>query len=864
MSNPCLSDSRNEEVEKYVTIHPDLFQRQIELEIDMSNLGMARYQTRTNREVEQERGGETQTGQFLIKKAVHSVSEAIRLFVEEVYSGRPGPKAVAARLIRDMDPDVVAYVALKSILGRLMSKSITNLTGLSMNVAASLENEARFERFAVLNPGLFARLDKDLTNDGANDAHRRKVLIYAMGKYNIPWERWGRNDSVLLGSKMVEIVAHSTGLIEFALNQTGFSGQYKDQHQVFLTEKASDWINSSILRGELLNPYYMPTIIPPKNWTGVVGGGYHSDAVRPVTLVRRARRVHLDMLSSTDLTDVFQGLNAIQQTPWEINRPVLEVMEKLIEAGSGIAGTVPLKDLKLPPKPHDIDTDEEAKQKWKWAARDVHTANYHRRQDRLLQHSLLTLCRRFREEPGIYFPHNLDFRGRAYPVPLVLHPQGSDNVKGLLRFAVGKPLGKDGRFWLAVHGANTFGVDKVSFEERVQWVEENYDRIYRCGQAPLDDLWWTEADSPWCFLAFCFEWTSLHACEAMDWEFVSHLPIAMDGSCNGLQHFSAMLRDSIGGAAVNLIPSEKPQDIYQAVADRVMEKLRLIACTVASNPMAGVTELFEPEEEEGGNKRKGPTEAEMQRWAHSWLAFGMDRKITKRPVMVLPYGGTPRSCLKYVEEAVKEKIAAGKDPNLGDELPRAIAWLSKLVWESIGDVVVAARDAMGWLQKVARLTAKENAPLYWKTPSGFVAYQLYPDLAIRRIKTRINGTIIKLTAYDDTDTVNNAKQSTSVSPNYVHSMDASAMILTAAKLAAKGITNLAMIHDSYGTHACDTTELRNTLREVFVDMYRERPLVSLRDQVAAQCPSVANELPELPPEGDLNLEQIKESRFFFA
>jgi DNA-directed RNA polymerase len=836
-----------------------LLQRQIELEIDMSNLGAARYQARSAKEIEQDRGGETQPGQFLIKKAVGSVSDALQHFIAEVYSGRPGPKAVAAKLVRDMDPDVVAYISLKAILGRLMSKSITNLTGLSMNVANALENEARFERFAVLNPGMFARLDKSLTEDGANEAHRRKVLIYAMGKYNIPWERWGRNDSILLGSKMVELVADSTGLIEFALNQTGFSGQYKDQHQVFLTEKASDWVNSSLLRGELLNPYYMPTIIPPRNWTGIAGGGYHSDAVRPVTLVRRARRVHLDMLSSTDLTKVFLGLNAIQQTPWQINGKVLDVFEALLKAGSTSAGVVPLKDIELPPKPYDIDTNDEAKQKWKWAARDVHTANYHRRQDRLSQHSLLTLCRRFRDEPAIYFPHNLDFRGRAYPVPLVLHPQGSDNVKGLLRFAVGKPLGTDGRFWLAVQGSNTYGVDKVSFEERVQWVEENQHHIWACAQDPIGYQWWTEADSPWCFLAFCFEWQAY--CENPK-TFVSHLPIAMDGSCNGLQHFSAMLRDSVGGAAVNLIPSDKPQDIYQAVADRVMEKLRLITCNDASDVLADVAELFEPEADT--SKKKGPTDAEMRRWAHSWLTFGMDRKITKRPVMVLPYGGTPRSCLKYVEEAVKEKIAAGKEPNLGDELPRAIAWLSKLVWESIGDVVVAARDAMGWLQKVARLTAKANAPLYWETPSGFIAYQLYPELAMRRIKTRINGTIIKLTAYDETEAVNNSKQSTSVSPNYVHSMDASAMILTAARLFERGITSLAMIHDSYGTHACDTTLLRNTLREVFVDMYRNRPLVSLRDQVAAQCPSVADELPELPPEGDLNLEQIKESRFFFA
>lgn len=843
-----------------MTIHTADFQRQVELEIDMSNLGAARFASRMNKEIEQDRGGETKAVTWLIKRDINAVSEALRMFIEEVYSGRPGPKAVAARLVRDMNPDVVAFIAIKSCLGRLMSKTITPLMNLSLHIASALENEARFERFAILNPGMFARLEKNLTEEGATEQHKRKVLIYAMGKYNIPWDRWSRSDCVLLGSKMVELVANASGLIEFSLNQTAFTGQYKDQHQVFLTEKASNWVNNSLLRGELMYPYWMPTIIPPKEWSGLSGGGYHSDAVRPLELVRRARKDHKELLLSGDLTMVYRGLNAIQNTPWQINRPILETMQQLIKAGSELAGMVPLRNIDLPDKPHDIDTNPDALQQWKWDARDAHSANYRRRQDRLIQHGLIQLAERFVDEPAIYFPHNLDFRGRAYPVPLVLNPQGSDNVKGLLRFAEGKPLGDDGERWLAIQGANTFGVDKVSFDERVEWVHDHTSLIVRSALDPLGELWWTEADKPWCFLAFCFEWADMLQCGIDGRQFISHLPIAQDGSCNGLQHFSAMLLDSIGGREVNLVPSDKPQDIYQAVADRVMEKLRLISCM---SETVSFVQGSAPEEEDP-KKKKGPTREELARWAHGWLAFGMDRKVTKRPVMVLPYGGTPRSCLKYVEEAIMEKIKGGKEHNFGDELKRAISWLSSLVWESIGDVVVAAKDAMGWLQKTARLTAKANRPIHWQTPSGFTAYQLYPDVKLKLIKTRINGSIVRLSNYEETDTVNSSKQSTSISPNYVHSMDASAMVLTAAHLAEAGVTNMAMIHDSYGTHACDTTFLNTVLRRVFVDMYRERPLRFLKNEVQLQCPEIADDIPELPQDGTLDLQQVMKSDFFFA
>lgn len=42
-------------------------------------------------------------------------------------------------------------------------------------------------------------------------------------------------------------------------------------------------------------------------------------------------------------------------------------------------------------------------------------------------------------------------------------------------------------------------------------------------------------------------------------EYVSHLPLHQDGSCNGLQHYAALGRDKIGAISVNLASSEIPQ-----------------------------------------------------------------------------------------------------------------------------------------------------------------------------------------------------------------------------------------------------------------------------------------------------------------
>jgi DNA-directed RNA polymerase len=43
-----------------------------------------------------------------------------------------------------------------------------------------------------------------------------------------------------------------------------------------------------------------------------------------------------------------------------------------------------------------------------------------------------------------YFPHNVDFRGRAYPVPPHLSHIGNDLCRGVLLFDEAKTLGETG------------------------------------------------------------------------------------------------------------------------------------------------------------------------------------------------------------------------------------------------------------------------------------------------------------------------------------------------------------------------------------------------------------------------------------
>ncbi len=69
----------------------------------------------------------------------------------------------------------------------------------------------------------------------------------------------------------------------------------------------------------------------------------------------------------------------------------------------------------------------------------------------------LNIARAFGRFDRFYFPHNVDFRGRAYPMHPHLNHLGSDMCRGLLQFADARPLGAHGLRWLYVQAANLWG-----------------------------------------------------------------------------------------------------------------------------------------------------------------------------------------------------------------------------------------------------------------------------------------------------------------------------------------------------------------------------------------------------------------------
>ena len=785
----------------------------------------------------------TYYGSPLFKRAIEPVALLIEQKVAESKKGRAGNANIAMKYIDKLKADHVAYHTSKVIIDRLMFNKSVQDTAIS--IATSLEDELRYISFDNQHPHLFRKIVNETMTTGKR---RRMTILAAYNRYCETWVPWAKKDKVHLGMALISIFIEATGFVtEHYLTR----GKNKTDLVLRPTQKVLDFISQNKEFASLLSPEYLPMVVPPRDWTSPTDGGYLTPYTPQMSLIKvrhtsKGRNYFEDLDSLTDsMAAVYDSVNILQRTAWRINPFVLDVFKEIHRLGLPVATLPSVED--IPPIPSPLsknqktdELNEQQKEKFKaWKRKEVerHDANFAMQSKRTMVSTIARIANEYAQYEAIYFPHSMDFRGRLYPAPMFLNPQGNKLAKGLLEFAEGKAIGSnEAAFELAVHGANCFGYDKVTMDQRIDWVEENTDRILQVAADPMADLWWAkEADSPWCFLAFAKEWEGF---QRDGYSHVSHIPIAKDGSCSGLQHFSAALRDPIGAMATNLLPSEQPEDIYQRVIDSTKEKVRL------------------------------DLNGEKSALAQACLDYGLSRKAAKRSTMTRVYGSTLYSSRSFVSEFFKETDEQRKqeDPNYvsplqGQEFHAAL-YLAKHIWDSINETVIAAKEGMDWLQKCARLLADEGLPTSWTTLDGFPVLQYYPNTLRNRIKTKLGDKKVYVSLRNELATIDKKKQSNSISPNWVHANDACHLRMTVNLAAANGVSNFAMIHDSFGSHAADIPMLSACLRETFIELYLDNdPLQMFLNQVQILTNA---ELPELPAKGTLDISAVRNSEFFFA
>jgi DNA-directed RNA polymerase len=806
----------------------DLYERELHLEENAILGGIQRYRKRlANGEL-----ADLPPGKSIYRSAIEGYSFAIEEFVVNALEGKAGRKSSAASLIASSEtqPIVAAAIASRRIINAMSSGGGEGLTSLAIEIGGLLEEAIQWEQFAQEQPKLARSLEQKISKMTTERYRRACVRHVQRGRSN--QTDWTKKQKLDVGLKLIELFEDATGYITVSRAR----GRAKTLVQP--TDTLQTALEAMHKRAEVFSPVYMPMVVPPKDWTTPFNGGYIHGAIKRRPLVRTRGNDLLEEIANVHMPEVYEAVNTVQNTAWRVNYGVLRVLEQALEAGHEIAGLPSSEPVPLPERPQSVPegvkradlSPEHQVLLNDYIARKVkaHADEGARRSRHISVQLQLQLASLYAEDEAIYFPHYLDFRGRMYPLPTGMTPQGNDLGRALLEFADGLPLGETGGFWLAVQVANQWGQDKLPLEERVAWVVEHSDLILDSAFRPLEGhTFWLDADKPWGALAAAFEWAGFMI---QGNDYVSRLPIAMDGSCSGLQHYSALLRDEIGGRAVNLTNDGVRHDIYSEVAERVEGIVASDVC-------------------QGGD---------VDPMLPQWWAGKVSRSIVKRPVMTYAYSVTASGMRDQIVQEVRKELK-----NADEVDPWALSmYLAQHVHGAIEGTVVAASHAMEFLQESSRLLTEAGMPIKWVSPCGLTVIQRTRATAGRQAEVMYGGKRVRLDYRDDTDKLDKRAQASGVAPNFIHSMDAAHLMRTANAMRREGCEHFAMIHDSFGTHAANTDLLNHVLREEFVRMYTEADW--LQRFADSQATLAKVELPPVPKKGSLDLNQVLESEFFFS
>jgi len=699
------------------------------------------------------------------------------------------------KYLKDIDSQSAAVIACKITFDKVFGykDGCNQAIKVCEAIGRALENECQMRHYTTHAPGLLNTLKKNYWHRAIGTNQKLVVIKTLMNRYDVKqWTTWQERIRIKLGAWLLECIMESSN---WFMRQTIRQGR-KTNTFVVPTPEFMDIKDEVMANAELFAPLAWPMLIPPKDWSNESAGGYMlNEVMHGHDLIRRSNG------------DPIQGetplafLNKIQKVAYKLNPFVVDVAETLQAKQISIGKFLPIIHYDLPPKPVDIAENKDSRKSYRRQAAEVMNKRAAEFKRSCRTRMTMEAVERFKSRSKFYIPWSFDYRGRAYPIPAYLTPQDTDFGKSLLRFADETYITGQGCKWLAFQCATTYGLDKATIQERLDWVSRNMSLIIRVAKEPIDNLSeWEAADEPWQFLASCEEYYMVCITKQRK---TTGLCVATDATCSGLQILAGLARDKKTAQLVNVLPSDRPQDAYQVVADTAKPNI--------------------PEH----------------------LHKVWDRKCVKRTVMTIPYNAKPFSNRSYIKDALKEK---------GVEIEKEDLTITvQAVREAMGKIVPGPMAVMKWIEtEVSKAIKRGATDLEWVTPSGFVVNQHIMLKEKKNIKLQLLGECQLKIAVDKTK-VDLHRHKAATAPNLIHSLDASLLHL--------GITRfnkpIALIHDSVLTRAVDMDELSAIIRETYMHLFAERDyLKDFASQIGAET--------EPPIIGDLKPESVINSTYFFC
>ena len=794
--------------------------------------GAARY----HRRIDQARSrgsasNQSKAASNLVGFLTHTASESLS---EEILSTGAAKNHSASPKILEVGVRICCAVGAKVLVDKVaFGHNRQTLSSVLSTVGNAIHEQAWMSRFESLRGPLLLEAIRTRNLDKLYGESKLKILIkHELGD---DWEDWTRSTKIQVGAKVVSHLLWATNFFEVFKTREG----RRTKQFVAPTEELLTQMRDQDIRLGLLTPMLLPTTSAPQDWTSPTEGGY-STIHR--TLVKGLKGSQLRNLDEVDMPEVYDAVNRLQKVAYTVNSGVLTVAEHFWREDLPIAGMPRQEKLPQPAFPPDqvglkwpqlTDEQKDQRQKWKAEVSELHSTDRSNVGKIISTRVALETAARFECET-IYFPQELDFRGRVYCSP-IWNFQADKLSKALIMFDHGEPITEEGAPWYMIHGANTWGIDKVSLEERIEWVFDNEDKIVECSEDPINNLWWTDADSPWEFLAWCLEageWIE----GGRDPGFISHIPVHMDQTCSALQHWSAALRDSDGARRVNLTPGPR-SDVYLEVLEQVKQQL-----------------LEE--------------DSEDSRWFIHSPYFS--RTLVKTPMMARTYAGTKRGVEGHVLRHMRQtdQLISAQNQAGSVSVGKLARWVANHIWSAINSSLRGTTEGMEFCLSVAKIANALDCPMSWTTPTGFFVQTSYFSQKHRRVKTQFMGQVYTPQLGTPTEKLDKRKQLSSIAPNLVHSLDAALLM----KAVNAGGVDVMTVHDSFGVHARHAQEFNLILRDEFAKLYESDVLwdwlvsclpAALTDSAPQKVQDMLDDL-VIPSKGDLDVKLIKNSTYAFS
>ena len=774
----------------------ELIARQLRRETEQGLEARKRLEKNTKKAESKAYASSSTYGQKLLKHSTGVIAEHMSNSLKNIGRGKgavDGPTVY--NHLKGADTEVLAVLALKVALDLLAQDDKPVPQELAASIGSSFEVELKLQWYKKMDKGLFRNIT---TSFHASTGTRQKATVYNLrfAKAGIKWKGWGRTVHFKVGQWALRSIMETTGWITTELQQNG-----RKRKTIMRFSREFMGLRDSIMERALeLSFCLWPMVCPPNDWTDEGRGGYLTEEIRGTSpMIRKVMNFGPACKQGTIPVDF---LNNLQRQAYRLNPAVLAVANWAYENGRTIGKFIREEAReRMEGFQGDPKAEPERFKEWKRMQRSIDDHNAQLFQKNWRATETMFVANMYQDEQ-FWIAWSYDYRGRVYPQNTQLNPQGTDFDKSLLLFADEGPVNP---YWLAWHACTTYGNDKLSHDDRVQWTKDNHELITQVAEDPIGAIsLWEGAGEPWMFLAAAIEY---HACVIQGSKSTSGLPIGIDATCSGLQHLSSMTRDAVAAKQVNVIrgDEDKPSDGYKTVAEA--------ACKYLTDDIIPY----------------------------------MNRKITKRTVMTVPYGVSRDSARNYIREAL---YAAGFDLTIKGRLGLVTDAIYR---KAVPEVFAGPVDVMHWLQETAMDLLDDQETIEWTTPSGFRVVQDIRKAKTKRIETTLMGSVIRAAVGDGFAGPDRQRHKGAIAPNLVHSLDASLLHL----MFYQWDKPFTVIHDCVLGRSCDMDEMMKDIRLHHAEIYKGKPLEDWAEQQGVT-------IPDGLIKDTLDLDLVNDSPYFFC